>query len=79
MAKQDNTNTEEEVAMEVMPGADPLTEEEKGEEFKVDLNFEEQETQEEEEVEDESETEEEPQEGTEEADEEAEDQKEQQI
>ena len=32
MAKQDNTNTEEEVAMEVMPGADPLTEEEQGEE-----------------------------------------------
>ena len=72
MAKQDNTNTEEEVAMDVMPGADPLTEEEKGEEFKVDLNFEEQETQEEEEVEDESETEEEPQEGTEEAEEEEE-------
>ena len=41
MAKQDNTNTEEEVAMEVMPGADPLTEEEKGEDkFENKTNFE---------------------------------------
>ena len=70
MAKQDNTNVEEEATvMDTMPGADPKSPEDL-EGYKVDLNFED--TQEEEDVEDESEIEEEPQEGTEEAEEEEE-------
>lgn len=70
MAKQDNTNVEEEATvMDTMPGADPKSPEDL-EGYKVDLNFED--TQEEEDVEDESETEEEPQEGTEEVEEEEE-------
>ena len=68
MAKEDNTNTEENITLDVMPGADPVPEEEQGQDFKVDMNFETQE----EEDENESETEEEPQEGTEEAEEEEE-------
>ena len=68
MAKEDNTNTEENITLDVMPGADPVPEEEAGQDFKVDMNFETQE----EEDENEPETEEEPQEGTEEAEEEEE-------
>lgn len=76
---QENVNENQEEALEVMPGADPLPEEEQGQDFKVDMNFEteeetEEETQEEEEVEEESdpETEEESSEGEEEDDEEEE-------
>ena len=57
MAKEDNTNTEENITLDVMPGADPVPEEEAGQDFKVDMNFETQE----EEDENEAETEEEPQ------------------
>jgi len=62
MAKKDNTNTEDNVELAVMPGADPVPEEEAGKEFEVDMNFED--TQEEEK--DEVETEEEPSEELEE-------------
>ena len=68
MAKEDNTNTEENITLDVMPGADPVPEEEAGQDFKVDMNFETQE----EENEDEPETEEESQEGAEEVEEEEE-------
>ena len=40
MAKEDNTNTEENITLDVMPGADPVPEEEAGQDFKVDMNFE---------------------------------------
>ena len=74
MAKENQTETQDDVTVEVMPGADPVSEEEAGKDFKVDMNFETEETQEEEEVEEqtEPETEEEPSEGTEEVAEEEE-------
>ena len=37
MAKEDNTNTEENITLDVMPGADPVPEEEQGQDFKVEL------------------------------------------
>ena len=71
---QENVNENQEEALEVMPGADVLPEEEQGQDFKVDMNFEETEEQEETEVEEESEpeAEEETAEGEEEDDEEEE-------
>lgn len=79
MAEENKTETQEqEVTMEVMPGADPLPEEEAGKDFKVDLNFEDTEEEvefpKEEEVEEveELKADEEPQEGTEETEEEEE-------
>jgi hypothetical protein len=78
MADENKTETQEDVTMEVMPGADPVPEEEAGKEFKVDMNFEEPEEEvefpKEEEIEEVEEltAEEEPQEGTEEVAEEEE-------
>ena len=78
MAEENKTETQENVTMEVMPGADPVPEEEAGNDFKVDMNFEESEEEvefpKEEEIEEveELKTEEEPQEGTEEITEEEE-------
>ena len=75
MAKKDNeTQVEEVQTMDVMPGADPLSEEEAGTDYKVDMSFEteEEETQEEEtseeveETESDEETSEEPEEEDEE-------------
>lgn len=72
----ENQTQEQDVTMDVMPGADPVPEEEAGENFKVDMSFEEEEVEfpkegEVEEVE-ELEAQEEPQEGTEEGEEEEE-------
>ena len=70
---QENVNENQEEALEIMPGADALPEEEQGQDFKVDMNFEETEEQEETEVEqDEPETEEESEEESEEETEEEE-------
>ena len=55
MAKENQTETQDDVTVEVMPGADPVSEEEAGKDFKVDMNFETEETQEEEEVEEQTE------------------------
>ena len=75
MAKENKTENTDDITMEVMPGADPVPEEEAGKDFKVDMNFEEEvEFPKEEEVEEveELEAEEEPSEGTEEVAEEEE-------
>jgi S-DNA-T family DNA segregation ATPase FtsK/SpoIIIE len=78
MAEENKTETQENVTMEVMPGADPVPEEEAGNDFKVDMNFEESEEEvefpKEEEIEEVEEltAEEESQEGTEEVAEEEE-------
>ena len=71
---QENVNENQEETLEAMPGADVLPEEEQGQDFKVDMNFEETEEQEETEVEEESEpeAEEETAEGEEEDEEEEE-------
>ena len=68
MAKEDNTNTEDNVALDTMPGADPVPEEEAGQDFKVDMNFEDTQEEEEDEVETEEEPSEEPEEEAEEED-----------
>lgn len=68
MAKEDNTNTEDNVALDTMPGADPVPEEESGQDFKVDMNFEDTQEEEEDEVETEEEPSEEPEEEAEEED-----------
>ena len=70
----ENQTQEQDVTMDVMPGADPVPEEEAGENFKVDMSFEEEEVEfpkegEVEEVE-ELKADEEPSEGTEEVEEE---------
>tara|TARA_R100001510_G_scaffold15615_1_gene13054 strand:- start:177 stop:1199 length:1023 start_codon:yes stop_codon:yes gene_type:complete len=71
MATQETNNTEENVVMDVMPGADPKTEEDsKG--FEVDLNFETEEQEETEVEEEQQEAEEEPSEEPEEENEEEE-------
>ena len=72
----ENQTQEQDVTMDVMPGADPVPEEEAGENFKVDMSFEEEEVEfpkegEVEEVE-ELKADEEPSEGTEEVEEEEE-------
>ena len=72
----ENQTQEQDVTMDVMPGADPVPEEEAGEKFKVDMSFEEEEVEfpkegEVEEVE-ELKADEEPSEGTEEVEEEEE-------
>ena len=75
MAKENKTENIDDITMDVMPGADPLPEEEAGKDFKVDMNFEEEvEFPKEEEVEEveELKAEEEPSEGTEEVAEEEE-------
>ncbi len=78
MADENKTENTDDITMDVMPGADPVPEDEAGKDFKVDLNFEDTEEEvefpKEEEVEEveELKAEEEPQEGTEEAEEEEE-------
>ena len=76
MADENKTENIDDITMDVMPGADPVPEEEAGENFKVDMSFEEEEVEfpkegEVEEVE-ELKADEEPSEGTEEVEEEEE-------
>ena len=75
MAEENKTENTDDITMDVMPGADPVPEEEAGKDFKVDMNFEEEvEFPKEEEVEEveELKADEESQEGTEEVEEEEE-------
>mgnify|MGYP001450854031 FL=1 len=43
MAKENQTENTDDITMDVMPGADPVPEEEAGKDFKVDMNFEDEE------------------------------------
>ena len=76
MAKENQTENTDDITMDVMPGADPVPEEEAGKDFKVDMNFEDEEVEfpKEDEIEEveELEAEEESSEGTEEVAEEEE-------